>query len=396
MPNGDELKWWQDDPDWKPFRSWQRAAYGWTSWFGRITYRNFRQSAEYKLWVSQGKPTAEKWRAQKARGEYLTMPWEERPAKVRAEVRNDPEALSKGLLPPPTEGYEWQWQPNIEGIWDPAQPKGQWNLKPIEAPEGPSPKGRIERMDGNLVWVEYDADGNIITAIRIGAADDPEAQARAEAFEREQFEWQKGEATRARAFQKAQLAQQSAIERERILAGLTGPRDWIQYWLYRNVTMPQARASEMMEEASSLLGSVQGLPGGYWTEDETGRHFVVPPGAEQRTQAEMQSMRLEEQAADIMRRTAGLTPPSPEWLPEHLIGAGVPGAGQPIQRLPVRTPSPQHYTGMAPTAQLGLAGYADWAAPESRTWLDILGHYKQMLPEEVQGGRFAQWRPIRQ
>ena len=139
-------------------------------------------------------------------------------------------------------------------------------------------------------------------------------------------QWQMDEAGRTRAFQEAQLAQQAALERERILASLTGPRDWVKYWQMRY----------------------------------------------------------------------GGVPPSPEWLPEHLIGEAVPGAGQPIQRLPVRTPSPQHYTRMAPTAQLGLAGYADWAAPESRTWLDILGHYEQMLPEEVRGSRFAQWQPIRQ
>ena len=197
-----------------------------------------------------------------------------------------------------------------------------------------------------------------------------------------------GEARQAR-------TQQAGIERERILAGLTGPRDWIQYWTYRNVTMPQARAAELREQASNLLRGVQGLPAGHWEEGKGGRHFVVPPGAEERTQAEMKVMRLEEEAENIMRRTAGLAPPSPEWLPEHLIGEEVPTTGKPIRQLPVRTPSPQLFGGMAPTAQLGLAGYADWAAPTSRTWEDIAGHYGKMLPEEVPGARFPQWQPIR-
>jgi len=67
MPNG-KKKWWQvilrGDPDWPVFSEWLREWRG-ASFISPLNIFNFRESNEYKFWVSQDKPTVEEWRARK-------------------------------------------------------------------------------------------------------------------------------------------------------------------------------------------------------------------------------------------------------------------------------------------------------------------------------------------
>ena len=440
MPDGDKKKWWQFG--WTPpgtvpagertaFRKWYAARRGLSWWAGTAaTTPSYRiDDPYYQEWVSLGRPTAEEWRARKAKERWGELPpgekvaemgpgpylvsqydeedlpplgtgfhWEKKEYDERGMPLPEPQWIPTADEPekvpatglevppfpeePPPAGYVWQYD-LVSNKWFPAYKEIDTGYAPPgEAPT--DPYGRVAHWSERLGTWEYPPDWNV----------DPETLKAGyiSPFQR----WQMEEAARARASEEAQLAQQAATERERIAAGLTGPRDWIQYWIYRNVTMPQAQAQELRRRAGTLLQGIQGLPGGYWAEDGIGQRFVVPPGAEERTQAEMQAESLSRQAQDIQSQTTGLTPPSTEWLPQYLIGEAVPAAGAPIKPLPVRTLSPQQYGGMSATAQQGLAGYADWAAPISRTWLDILRDYERMLPGEVPGGGSAQWRPVRQ
>ena len=374
MPDG-EKKWWQvilqGEPDWPVFSEWMRETYG-PILYPPINIFNFKSSEQYKFWVDQGKPTAKEWRAKKAKAEYLMTPWGERTTEARGDVMRDPEA--KKLLPPPTPGYEWKWTPDPGVLIETGRPGGRWSQEAIVTEEGlpamgiPLPSGfpqTYTNASGAIMsWDENLGQYTQIGFNPTGVYQPPPPVVAPTELQR----WQMGEARQAR-------KQQARLGRERILASKTGPRDWVEYWIYRNVTMPQREAQELREEAALLRENILGLP---------------------KIQAEQEAMRLEEQAAEVMRQIpAAKTPPSPEWLPEHLIGEGVPAIGSSIKPFPVRTPSPQLYGRMAPTAQLGLAGYADWAAPTSRVWQDIRGHYEQMLPQEVLGSRYTQWQPIR-
>jgi len=367
MPDG-EKKWWQwewTSPGRVPlnerraFEKWYFVRRGLRWWSGMAaTTPSFRtDNPFYQEWLSTGKETAEEWRARQEKIRFKRLePWEKRAELGEVsfylnEYPEPPYPLAEGMewvkkiltdptrlewiaqpvkkettameleVPPfpeesPPAGYVWHYE-TVSNKWIPVYKGIDTRYTPSEGEYIEDKYGRRAYWNERTDSYEYPPDWNV----------DPETL-RAEYISPFQ-QWQMEEAGRTRAFREAQLAQQAAIERERILASLTGPRDWVKYWQMRH----------------------------------------------------------------------GGLPATPEWLPEHLIGrtgAGVPAAGEPIKPMPVRTPSPQLYGGMTPTAQQGLAGYADWAAPTSRTWLDILGHHEQMLPEEVPGARFAQWQPTRQ
>lgn len=184
---------------------------------------------------------------------------------------------------------------------------------------------------------------------------------------------------------------EASLRREEMIAGLTGPRDWIKYWeTTEGPGSIKFRMQNLHSEAMSHLQASKGLTGN------------------ERLREEVAAEKLFDKYSALAKEagTMPTTPPTPSWLPQHLIpgvsrrgGVGeIPMAGEPAERLAVRTPSPQQYTAMPETAKLGLAGYADWSTetgkvPGARSWLDVLGHMEQMMPTYSPGAR---WRPARQ
>lgn len=150
-------------------------------------------------------------------------------------------------------------------------------------------------------------------------------------FREEEFEWEKQQAER------------------QWLAEHAGPADWITRWMY--------------------MHSPQGLV------SPTG----VPPTGYSRglTASELASMPQ--------------TPPAPAWLQRFVPGTI---AGQPIQKLPVTTPSGQQWSRTPWSVKEGLRGYAEWAG--YRPYEDIVGHMAMMQPQTPRGAGSQSWRPIRQ
>ena len=67
------------------------------------------------------------------------------------------------------------------------------------------------------------------------------------------------------------------------------------------------------------------------------------------------------------------TPPTPKWLPQFVPGLA---AGQPIQQLPVITPSGQQWARTPWSQRRGLAGFADCTG--GRPLLDIQNQMEMM------------------
>lgn len=426
LPAGDLLFREEGNEGWEfyQFLMWITEQYG-APTTAQFTLENFKATEHYRYWVQNVRdvtpswlrgidvePTTpenlEEWRETRARGgthlgytEWLRMgkPGFLTPAEVAAEVR--PAVTPEGIIP--YVGFEGHRE-YLESIgyelveedeFGPLPDEAKFYQRAVVEPEEPEEEGTViipgqlkVMPDGTYVSllsmlpVDTETASLMIADFqRAMAAPDIGWQPGLEQWEREfeaEEEWrrlQMEEAARAR-------RGEAGLRREEILAGLTGPRDWIRYWQMRQG--PGAlnpRIANLHSEAMGHLNAAQGLSGN------------------ERLREEMAAEKLFDKADELRHRQQEMpaTPPSPQWLPQHLIG-GAPGVGEPIEALQVRTPSPQLLGGMAETERLGLAGFADWQAPVAggRTWLDVLGHMEQMIPEGVRGGDWARWAPVHQ
>lgn len=187
-------------------------------------------------------------------------------------------------------------------------------------------------------------------------------------------------------YRQRQDERRDRLAREELLASMSGPRDWIKYWMatagsppeigimQRGTVFLQRQIEQARNEIAEFEKNTAGIPSGV--------DIQMPEGLAERIDLLPQwEQRLAEltEATGWYQAQGPRTPPAPDWLVEHVPGLRT---GQPIRALQARTPSPQMWEQMAPGEQQGLLGYYDWAASENvgRTGASMLSHMEQMLP----------------
>jgi len=280
-------------------------------------------------------------------------------------IYTNPAALELGMLPTLPEGQGWIFS------FDTATNKKRWVVGPAEAEARTGVDYVSESYGGQNLLFEVDSEGNKTFVAELGPTDTgmtqyQEAQL---GLSREQLAWQQ-----------SQGAASERLEREKLLASLTGPQDWIKYWqMQRGPASMNERVQNLNAEAMIHLQAAQPLSGG------------------ERLREEMAAEKLFDQAEKLMGKQAAMptTPPSPEWLPQF---APSQVAGQPITAGRIPTPSGQQFAGMAESQRAGLAGYAQWGSAQgpTRTWGDIMSHMEMMQPSTPSGAGRERWQPARQ
>lgn len=203
------------------------------------------------------------------------------------------------------------------------------------------------------------------------------------------------------------------LERERVLAGLQGPRDWIKFWFATHPAGPSPRekaftqlraveqqiATTQEQLATDLGGGIRSL-----SELETAiGERLGPAGTEvsPRVVSDFQRLnQLRQSRASLteMVETAPTAPAQPLPLVPEQIAQFIPGiaGGERLRAARIRTPSPQQLERAGPEAFQGLLGFADFAAGQniSRTGAQLIADIERMLPGRR--GQLTRIRPARQ
>mgnify|MGYP001608377911 FL=1 len=198
--------------------------------------------------------------------------------------------------------------------------------------------------------------------------------------------------------QQAQMATQWELQRQKMLATLNTPGDWIKRWMLQQERNPYephvSTPDERRENIGAEIGRVmeQG--------PEAFRHLVDPygeGGGEWDTETEIEISkayqsqlknlgRQLEQAEKVLESYGGeaetprpKTPPTPPWLaqwyPQQLQ------VGQPIKQLPIATPSQQWWERQPESARQGWLGFAEYSGA---TPMDIKSEMERQLLQPKQ------------
>ncbi len=201
-------------------------------------------------------------------------------------------------------------------------------------------------------------------------------------------------------------ALRAQLERERLLASLSGPRDWIKFWFATHPAGPSPRAQTF----DRLRGVEQQIR---LSEETLATEFAGPLGGLERLRDPrfggivrgLQTLRAQrakftealETASDIPTQAL---PDVPETVSQFLIGLE---AGDPLRAARVRTPSPQQLErvgGLQGEAFQGLLGFAEFATaegrglPGQRTPGRIISDIERALPGRR--GQLTRIRPAQQ
>jgi len=319
------------------------------------------------------------------------VPWEEADEEEQARRLTDPNAKGVGMLPQPGEGQDYIWQ------IDPATNKGRWTLGVAGEETSGLGAGMGYHLEertifGRNVLVRVDDDTGEMIGVESVFEEDtgPEWRPGELELQQQQLAWQQ-----------SQGAASDKLRREELLASLTGPQDWIKYWQMRNPPRTIDPAESYRTQLQSVSSSIEQVEQQLATEFGTHETWGQEGNREQIADLAKTLNSMEKMRSDITKlmETAGApyttqkTPPTPEWLPQYVPSQM---AGQPIAQSNVRTPSGQQFAGMAESQRAGLAGYANWAAPTSRTWGDIMSHMEMMQPSTPSGAGRERWQPASQ
>lgn len=203
-------------------------------------------------------------------------------------------------------------------------------------------------------------------------------------------------------FREQQLAETSAanrlkadLERQRILAGLSGPRDWIKFWFATHPAGPSKR--EVSRE--SLRGVERSI-----AQQEEKVATLIAEGSGLNTeglkeQADLLTL-MNKGRARLIQRVREVSSAPEQALPRvpQQIAEFIPSieGGERLRPARIRTPSAQQLGRTSPDTLQGLLGFADFSASRgaSRTASGLLFDIERMKPGTR--GQLSRLRPAQQ
>jgi len=247
-------------------------------------------------------------------------------------------------------------------------------VSPEEEPEEETDLQRMEREAALLTQQEA------AQRWARGSASDILAQQQL-GLQREQFEWQKQQAT---------LEKERSYEdtRRRLEAEWAGPADWIKRWklmqqpkTYQESIAPPTPPTDFRAQLDKTIADVEDMIiSGTGSEEEKAKltNDIV---------ALRRSMAIYGDVYQPPSKTTG-EPPAPDWLARFVPSQK---AGQPITKARTVTPSGQQWAVTSESEKAGLRGYTEYAG--YRSYADILGQMAMMLPKDPTRG--TQWKPTK-
>ncbi len=174
-----------------------------------------------------------------------------------------------------------------------------------------------------------------------------------------------------------------------------GPRNWIKRFFLEKLRLP-----EVAEGAEPSRPTVMTNPPWLGPEatpfqlgsDEPAstfdpfQHGIIPPTVKRDAGGGATGATRAQLAREEFR-----IPPSFPGALSQLIPGLTPG--EPISKVPVRTPSGQLWARTPESTKQMFAGYLDWVG---QPFGDVLGQMAMMQPQDPIGARFRRWQPARQ
>lgn len=214
-------------------------------------------------------------------------------------------------------------------------------------------------------------------------------------------------------FSYSQIAARSKAEKQRKLAELTDPKDWIKRWEVANTPIEAERylAEEAIEERQSWLNqaiskaqfeteqeaATINADTGIWNRPTTYLGDVpVNQSRAKLAELEAEKIRLEELRLQAVANRPELVKPqlkTPQWL-ANITGLK---AGSVMKKgAKFATPSAQMWSKLSPTRQAMAGAYFDWNAPNTYGYQDVMWDIQRRLPSTPRGAGNIRWSAVRQ